>query len=320
MSAQVAIFVFDGVQILDVAGPAAVFAAANEAAGKSFYNVRVVSLAGGAVQSSCAMQVPTQPLVRVPAGKVDLFLVAGGDERRLQPLAREPALQRWVKRLRPHAVRLASVCTGAFLLAELGMLDGRRAATHWASSAQLSADFPQVQVDGDALFVVDGPVWTSAGVTTGIDMSLAMVERDLGAGVAQRVAETLVLYARRPGHQSQFSPLLGAQARSAAPFAALIEWMANHLHEALDVETLAARSAMSVRSFHRKFTESVGETPAHFVETLRLERVRMLMDGNGSLKEIAAQTGFASAAQLSKAFERRFGIGPRLFRQTRAGA
>lgn len=320
MPFRIALFVFDGVQILDVSGPAAVFAAANQACARPFYRVDLVSLDGGLVRSSAALDVPTRALAKVAAHTVDMFMVAGGDEVRLRALAQRPALLRWVARLRSRATRLASVCTGAFLLAELGLLDGRHAATHWSACAQLAADFPNVRVDAQALFVEDGPVWTSAGVTTGIDMSLALVERDLGAAVAHRVAEQLVLYVRRPGHQSQFSPLLDAQARAAAPFADLIAWMESHLREPLDVAQLAAHVAMSARSFHRKFSASVGETPARFVETLRLERVRLLLEAGRPLKEIAAQTGYASAEQLSRAFERRFGLTPRLYRQTRRRA
>ncbi|HLN07934.1 MAG TPA: helix-turn-helix domain-containing protein [Xanthobacteraceae bacterium] len=161
--------------------------------------------------------------------------------------------------------------------------------------------------------MVDGRVWTSAGVTTGIDMALAMVEHDLGAGIANGIARRLVLYARRPGHQSQFSPLLPAQTRGDQPFAELIDWMQRNLEKRLDVPTLATRASQSVRSFHRRFSNATGETPAHFVELIRLDAARALLGGDLSLKAIAARVGFGSAARLGAAFARRFGVTPRLF-------
>lgn len=317
MTYRIALFVFDGVQLLDVAGPASVFAAANDACAQHFYRLDVVSIGGLPVRSSAGIDVPARSLRAVRAQNVDMLMIAGGDEARLRSLAALPALRRWVGRLRPQVTRIASVCTGAFLLAELGLLDGRRAATHWASCDELARDFPLVEVERDALFVEDGPLWTSAGVTTGIDMSLALVERDLGSDIAHRIAQRLVLYARRPGHQSQFSPLLDAQGRAGRPFARLVEWMQRHLQEPLDVAQLAARAAMSERSFHRKFTAAMGQTPAHFVETLRLERARTLLGAGRPVKEIAAEAGFASPTHLSRAFERRFGVTPRVYRQTR---
>jgi len=316
MSYRIALFVFDGVQILDVAGPAAVFAAANDACAQHFYRLDVVSVDGSPARSTAGIEVPARSLRSVRAREVDMFMVAGGDEARLRALSGAPALRRWVGRLRPQSARIASVCTGAFLLAELGLLDGRRATTHWSACSELAAAFPEVQVEREALFVEDGLVWTSAGVTTGIDMSLALVERDLGAQVAHRIAQRLVLYGRRPGHQSQFSPLLDAQERAGAPFARLVDWMQARLHEPLDVPQLAARAAMSERSFHRKFTAAMGETPARFVETLRLERARALLETRQPLKNIAQHAGFASPLHLSRAFLRRFGVTPRVYRQT----
>jgi transcriptional regulator GlxA family with amidase domain len=184
----------------------------------------------------------------------------------------------------------------------------------------LSKRHPTIQVDSNALFVQDGQVWTSAGVTTGIDMCLEIVSNDLGADIANAIAKRLVLYARRPGYQSQFSPILRAQTRADAPFATLIQWMQERLADTLDVPTLAAQAAMSERSFHRKFTHSLGVTPAHFVETLRLDQARLLLATGISLKEVAAKTGYTSAPQLSKAFERRFGMSPLLFREMHGNA
>lgn len=311
---DIALLAFDGVQILDVTGPAAVFAAANDALGKKHYRVRIVSAAGGATQSNCAVALASVALRTVPAAAVDTLLIAGGDAAGLRMLAASEAARTWVSRVAGRARRFGSVCTGAFLLGHFGLIGGKRVATHWSACAALARYYPDVTVDANALYVVDGRLWTSAGVTTGIDMSLAMVEQDLGSAIANGIAERLVLYARRPGYQSQFSPLLHAQSQAGAPFSELIDWIGEHLSEPLDVPRLAARVAMSERSFHRKFTHSLGETPAHYVETLRLDRARQLLGNASSLKQIALQTGYATAAQLSKAFERRFGIAPTLFR------
>jgi transcriptional regulator GlxA family with amidase domain len=220
----------------------------------------------------------------------------------------------------PFTRRYGSVCTGAFVLASAGLLDGKRVATHWASCARLAEKFPALSVDAEALYVVDGKVWTSAGVTTGIDMALALVEADLGAATANLIARHFVLYARRPGYQSQFSPMLQAQAAADAPFASLIDWMQDHLDRELDVPTLARHAGYSERSFYRKFTEATGKTPAHFVEDLRLDAARTLLSKGLALKTIAGRVGLKSSARLGQAFERRFGMPPSLFRQMHAPA
>ena len=229
-------------------------------------------------------------------------------------------MRRWLCRVAPRAKRYGSVCTGAFVLAAAGLLDGKRVATHWASCDRLADGFPALNVDADSLYVVDGKVWTSAGVTTGIDMALALVEADLGAATANLIARHFVLYARRPGYQSQFSPLLQAQTAAEAPFAALIDWMQENLDRPLDVPALAARAGLSERSFYRKFTEATGKTPAHFVEGLRLDAARTLLAQGLPLKAIAGKVGLSSPARLGQAFERRFGMAPSLFREMHRGA
>lgn len=315
---HIALLAFDGVQVLDIAGPASVFAAANDAVGTAFYRVHILSAAGGNVQSNCAVKLATQALKTVAPRTIDTWLVAGGDAQGLWKLAGNTEVKKWALQASVKARRYGSICTGAFVLADFGLLDGKRIATHWEACSELAGCFPEVEVDSNALYVEDGRVWTSAGVTTGIDMSLALVARDLGNPVANAIAKRLVLYARRPGYQSQFSPVLTAQTRADEPFSDLINWMKEHLPERLDVPTLAARVAMSDRSFHRKFTDVMGETPARFVETLRLDQARNLLSAGSSLKEIAAKTGYLTAAQFSKAFERRFGMTPLLFRKMHA--
>ena len=305
---------YEGCQLLDVTGPAAVFGAANEDRATPFYDLAIVSPDGGAVTTNCGVALQTAKI----GGQPDTLLVAGGSAGLRAVMARED-VRRWLRKAAPKAVRFGSVCTGAFVLAAAGLLDGKRVATHWASCARLAARFPAVSVDAESLYVVDGKVWTSAGVTTGIDMALAIVEADLGAETANLIARHFVLYQRRPGYQSQFSPMLQAQAAADAPFAALIDWMQDHLDRDLDVPTLARHAGYSERSFYRKFTEATGKTPAHFVEDLRLDAARTLLGKGLSLKAIAGRVGLKSSGRLGQAFERRFGMAPSLFREMHAG-
>jgi len=312
---RIALLAYDGCQLLDVTGPAAVFGAANEASGRPVYDLRIVSPDGGVVVSNSGVALHSRRI----GGQPDTLLVAGGS-RGLKTVTARADVRRWLAKAAPGAKRYGSVCTGAFVLAAAGLLDGRRVATHWASCDRLARNFPALEVDADSLYVVDGKVWTSAGVTTGIDMALALVEADLGAAVANLIARHFVLYARRPGYQSQFSPLLQAQTAAEAPFVGLIDWMQAHLDRPLDVPALAQRAGLSERSFYRKFTEATGKTPAHFVESLRLEAARTLLAQGLPLKAIAGRVGLSSPARLGQAFERRFGMPPSLFREMHRAA
>jgi transcriptional regulator GlxA family with amidase domain len=311
----VAILIFNRAQVLDVTGPAMVFDAANDADGQPHYRVRILSAQGGLVQTSCAVGLASESIEAVPPETVDTLLVSGGDACGLESLVAEDSVRAWVLQATRSARRYGSVCTGTFALAQFGLLDGRRVATHWSACSRLASDCPGTEVDSNALFVNDGRLWTSAGVTTGIDMSLEMVAADLGKAVANAIAKRLVLYARRPGYQSQFSPVLHAQTTAEAPFATLIQWMRDNLASQLDVPRLAERVSMTERTFLRRFQKSVGETPARFVETMRLDQARNLLSAGASIKDIAARTGYSSGAQFSKAFERRFGMSPMLFRE-----
>jgi len=312
---RVGLVTFDGIQILDVTGPASVFAAANDAVDRQHYAVRILSETGGLIKSNSAITIASEALDGFAFDAFDTLLIVGGDEDATRALALNRRVGAWMRQCSEKVQRYGSICTGAFALASYGLIDGKRVATHWSGCSELARLFPRVEVDTNALYVEDGKVWTSAGVTTGIDMCLEIVARDLGPDAANAIAERLVLYAKRPGYQSQFSPVLRAQTRADAPFAKLIQWMRDNLTDVLDVPRLAASVAMSERNFHRKFTAAVGETPARFVETLRLDQVRLLLGAGISLKEIASRTGYTTAAQLSKAFERRFGMTPLLFRE-----
>lgn len=310
---RVALLAYEGFQLLDITGPAAVFAETSRAAHRKAYEVIVLSPKGGETPSDSGVAISTHALARIRADGIDTLLIAGAEEAGLRRAISDPAIRRWVPRCAGKARRFGSVCSGTFVLAALGLIDGRRVATHWEACAPLAARYPGLSVDREALYVADGKVWTSAGVTTGIDMALAMVEQDFGADVANSIARRLVLYARRPGYQSQFSPLLDAQIEADSPFADLIAWMLDNLASPLDVPTLAARAGLTERTFHRRFLSATGRSPAHFVEALRLESARTLIGERLPLKRVAAKVGL-TPIRLNNAFERRFGMPPRLFR------
>jgi len=315
---HVVLLAFNGVQALDVTGPSAVFGAAAEAVPES-YRVTVAAAGGAIVRSSCGVGLATTPVADIPPAAVDLLLIAGGDTAGLRTLARDAGARDWATAVAATAERHGSVCSGAFVLAAWGLADGKRVATHWRGVAELARRYPAVAVEPDALFVEDGRLWTSAGITTGIDMALAIVERDHGAPLAAGIARRLVLHGRRAGHQSQFSALLEAQGVAAlGGYAGLVEWMAANLEARLDVETLAARAGQAPRSFHRRFRAATGATPAAFVETLRLERARALIEAGTPLKRTAAACGFGAPDRLADAFTRRFGLTPSAYRAARA--
>lgn len=319
---RVAFVVYPGFELLDMSGPAAVFDGANHILAQSgkppFYAVDIVSAEGGLVTSSSGVAVHSLHRRAFASKRVDTLLMMGAQRDHLLRAVADAGLRTWLPRLAAKTPRFGSVCSGAFILAGLGMLDGRCVATHWDASAPLASAFPSVKVNSDALYVVDGSIWTSAGVTTGIDMALAMVAHDLDAAIAGQIARRLVLYARRPGYQSQFSPLLQAQTKADSPFADLIAWILANLDATLDVPELAARAGLSERTFYRKFVAATGETPARFVESARLDAARMLLSGGASLKSVAARVGLTPAARFAEAFERRFGVTPKLFREMHA--
>jgi transcriptional regulator GlxA family with amidase domain len=226
--------------------------------------------------------------------------------------AANEAVSDWLRLAARRAGRIVSVCAGAFLLAEAGLLDGRRATTHWRRTDELARQHPRVLVDPAPIYTQDGRIFTSGGATAGFDLALSLVERDLGFTIAQEVAKTMVLYLRRPGGQSQFSELLAREVRSESPIRAVQVWILEHLKEDLRVERLARRSAMSPRNFARVFAEEVGTTPARYVEELRLEAAkRRLENDDGSVERIAADCGFGNAVNLRRVFQRHLGIAPR---------
>ncbi|WP_235035528.1 GlxA family transcriptional regulator [Roseomonas sp. 18066] len=301
---------YPGVMLLDVAGPAEVFAAASRLAGGDAYRLHFVAAGGGMVVTELGPSLSAEPWETLPEGALDTLLLPGGAGAR--EAAADPALLDAVRRAAARSRRLASVCLGAFILGAAGLLEGRRATTHWRWCAALQDAHPEVAVQEGPIFVQDGRVWTSAGVTTGIDLALAMVEQDLGHALALQVAQGLVVFLKRPGGQAQLSATLSAQAASHdADFAALLGWMSEHLSADLRVEALAARAGLSPRSFARAFLSRTGQTPARAVERLRLEAAqRLLQEGRLPLGAIAHHCGFGDDERMRRAFQRRTGRAP----------
>ncbi len=309
---------FEGVQTLDFTGPAEVFAAANRERAEALYELLYLSPEGGAVTTSAGLRVETRALRSVRLALEDTVLVAGGEERAITEALRARALLPFLRRAREKVRRLGSVCSGAFLLAAAGVLDGLTVATHWSATERLAKFRPALRVDREAIFVRNGTLWTSAGVTTGIDMALAMIEEDHGRALADAVASRLVLYLRRPGFQTQFTDALVSETDAGQSLAAALRWARSHLREA-DVPTLARRAALSERSLHRRCRELFERTPREVLERLRVEHARTLLPRKLSQKELARRCGFRSVEQLRHAFERVLGLTPRAWSALFAG-
>ncbi len=302
---RVALIVFDGFQLLDAAGPASVYGAANDALDYLAYDVVIVSREGGAVRSSCGLAVESAALSAVEPASLGSLFMTGGEDAGLRTAAADIALRNWTTAARASAIRFGSVCSGSVILAAWDLIGTRKFATHWAAAAEVRRRWPSLALDSDAIYVNDGSLWTSAGVTTGIDMTLAIVDADYGAALSRAIAQRLVLSLRRPGWQSQFSPALAVEG---GRYAELIEWIDANIARAVPVETLAHQAGESVRSFHRNFTVATGSTPAQFVARHRVDRARALIVEGVPLKQVAAQAGFASVAQLSSAFTKIVGM------------
>lgn len=281
------------------------------------YEVQLVAADPGPLSSwSSAQLVATDSIANV-RGPVDTFIVAGGDiTRMLETLRERPELKTAIRRIAKRARRVASVCTGAFVLAEAGLLGGKRATTHWAACDLLQQQYPTVEVERGPIFTQDGNIYTSAGASTGMDLSLALVREDHGAEVAREIARWLVLYMERPGGQSQLSVPLQAQVADRRPIAELQHWIAEHFADDVSVSTLARRVGMSVRNFARAYKHEIGVTPASYVESLRVEAARRKLEqGTAALAEVASQVGFGSVDTLRRAFVRQTGQLPSETRQ-----
>ncbi|RKH36520.1 GlxA family transcriptional regulator [Corallococcus praedator] len=310
---------FPDMGLLDLTGPQTVFWAATKALaerGEPGYVRHTVSLDGGLVQTAEGVALHTVPLAGFTDVPVDTVVVPGSPSIE-QVLARSEPLIEWLRRKAEATRRTASVCSGTFLLAQAGLLHDKRAATHWALCDLLRERFPSIQLDRDALFVREGRVWTSAGVTAGIDLALALVEADHGRDISMKVARELVVFLKRPGGQSQFSELLQSQTQDSADFDELHLWITDHLgSDDLTVETLADRARMSPRNFARVYKQKTGRTPAKAVEVMRLEAARrMLEDSKRNVDQVARMCGFGSEERMRVTFQRNLSISPRDYRK-----
>lgn len=312
---RVVMLAFDGVNLLDIAGPMQAFEASEARRDQRHrYDGIVASVAGGQVMTTAGIPIVTERLSDIDASTIDTVMVGGGSAAG-HPLC-PPALIAWIAANAGKVRRLCSICAGAFVLAEAGLLDGRRATTHWHWAGLLQKEHPAARIEPDAIFVQDGKIWTSAGVTAGIDLTLALIEQDHGYRVAIETARRLVVFMKRPGGQSQFSVPLLTQSRADGSFADLHAWMRQNLDADLGVERLAAQASMSPRSFSRAYAARMGETPARTVEAMRAEAAcGLLASTHLPLKQIAAQAGFGTEQNLRRTFLRRFGVNPGEYRQ-----
>ncbi len=310
MTRSIGFLIFPDFQLLDAAGPLSTFEIGGRF-GAGAYDLSVLAAEAGAVASSSGASLNAVALADAPA--LDTLVIAGGDGTR--GAATDPATIAFVRAAASSARRVASVCSGTYILAEAGVLDGRRATTHWSRAADIARRYPRIRIEPDRIFIRDGAIWTSAGITAGIDLSLALVAEDLGEPIAQRTAQQLVVYRRRPGGQSQFSALLEME-RPDGRFGPLLAWARERLDEPLSVEQLAEQAAMSPRNFARRFAEETGLTPARAIERLRVETARERVEASPEpIDQIALHAGFGDPERMRRAFVRAFGQPPQALRR-----
>jgi transcriptional regulator GlxA family with amidase domain len=307
---RVGILVFDGVKLLDVAGPSEVFIEANRFGAD--YEVMLYSPDGRDVASSTGMRVSVHAAA-ADAGPLEMALVAGGDALPTHPVSSE--LAEAARILAGQTRRTASICTGAFILAAAGLLDGRRATTHWQHAKTLARAHPAITVEPDAIYVEDGQIYSSAGVTAGIDLALALVERDHGAGLARDVARSLVVFLQRPGGQSQFSPSLRSALPRTSPLRQLCDTVAADPAGDYSLAKLAAMASVSPRHLTRLFRDELKTTPARYVELIRFDTAKDLLDAGHSVTDTALRSGFGSPETLRRAFIQHLGVSPRAYQQ-----
>ncbi|MEA2915946.1 MAG: hypothetical protein QOJ15_8027 [Bradyrhizobium sp.] len=312
---MIGVLVFPGFQLLDAAGPISVFEIAARLAGGP-PSIKVLAVTPGAVRSSSGVELLARGLR--PSGAISTLIVAGGEGVRTAATC-EKALA-FVRAIAQRGVRVASVCSGAYILAEAGVLDGRRATTHWQRTRHFLTAYPKIKLESDRIFVRDGNIWSSAGISAGIDLALALVAEDFGDEIAQKTASQLVLYQRRSGGQSQFSSLLELKAPTGR-FGPLLSWAREHLDAPLTVEDLAEQAGMSSRHFTRAFIAETGTTPSKAIERLRIEVARQRVQSSSeAIERVAESTGFRDPERMRRAFIRAFGQPPQsLRRAARAG-
>jgi transcriptional regulator GlxA family with amidase domain len=309
---NVVIFAYEGAQIIDIAGPTQALTTANEEGASPPYAVRIAAVSKGPIRTASGAKFIAEAL---PRGiTIDTLLVPGGPG--VHSFRKDRRALAALERLSMRSRRICAICTGAFALAQIGLLNNCRVVTHWRSCAQLAEEFPEISVDPEPLFIKAGKIWTTAGVTAGIDLTLALIEQDHSAALATSVARRLVVYMKRPGGQRQYSEPLELQRTASAPYDSLVQKIASRPAAAWRVETLAASAGQTTRTFHRKFVGATGVTPAEAVQKLRCELARTLLQTTRlNLAQIADKTGFGSESRLHRSLKRQFGVGPRELRE-----
>ncbi len=312
---RIIFLIYDGFELLDLAGPSSVFNAVSSIPCETIYQSVVVSELGGYIEASCGVELNSVSLKELTINHSDTVLTTGANQASLLKVLKNTSIKKWLNQANMQSERIGSICSGSFLLAETGLLNNKQATTHWLLIDQFQSDFPKIKVNTKAMYVNDGKFWSSAGVSTGIDMALELVRQDCGSHVMGMVAKGLVVYKHRPGHQSQFSQLLNFQIKANNDFYDLISWVSNNLQHVIKVEHMSDIAHMSKRTFHRKFTQSFGLTPAKFVEQARLSRAKELLDENLSIKQVLLMSGFRSEAGFRKLFNAYFGINPGMYKK-----
>ncbi len=316
---RIGIVVFERCQIVDATGSAGVFGVANEILkdtlkGAAGYDIRLLAVDAGQIRTSSGVSLFADHALNDRLPPFNTLICVGG--KGTQNFAADASAIAAVRKLAGKAQRIVSVCTGAFILAAAGLLDGKRAVTHWAHCQKLAADYPRITVEQDPIYIKDGNVYTSAGVTAGMDLALALVESDYGRDVALAAARDMVMFMKRPGSQAQYSAYLAAQTAPSGTIRDMQLWLLENIDRDIDVETLADKAAMSPRTFYRQFKKSTGLTPARFIADCRLDAARRLIEESPmAVKSIAQHCGFGDPERMRRAFQRTFGISPDDYRR-----
>ncbi|MEP2653273.1 MAG: DJ-1/PfpI family protein [Paraglaciecola sp.] len=313
VSRRVLFVIFEQFELLDLSGPSSVFNGAQGLLKSPSYKVLPVSSSGGLIKSRSGIEVNSQKLASITVSDHDTLIVVGGSRDAIKKVISDTLLQDWLINNKPKAERIGSICSGALVLAAFGFLDNKRATTHWADVAQMADEFPAVNVEPDALYCIDHNIWTSAGVTTGIDMALAMVGQDHHHKIMHEIAKWLVVYVHRPGHQSQFSELLAVQNNH--KFSDVLLWLEDNLSKPIKVYDMAAKACLTERTFYRKFTDEIGTSPSKFLEKRRLNRAKLLLEQGEVVKVIHQKVGYQSELGFRKSFVAMFGVSPAMYKK-----
>jgi transcriptional regulator GlxA family with amidase domain len=311
--------VYPGFELLDLSGPVSAFSNANDLCETQPYKVKVVSINGGVIESDSGVAVSTLAVKNISMGDTDTVLVVGGNYSSISTASINKDIQDWLKKASGQVLRFGSICSGAFILAAAKLLENRHCTTHWLGAKQLQKMYPEADVQAESLYVIDGKLWTSAGVTTGLDMALEMVRQDLGNTIMTQVAKQLVVYAHRPGNQSQFSNLLKLQSRSDSTYSNLLAWIDNNIDQVINVVDMARYMGMTERTFYRKFTAAFNTTPSKYIEEVKLERAKQLLEKMLSVSQVAEAVGFKSESAFRARFESRFGLTPAMHKRLHSG-